>query len=90
MLLTPLTDSTRGLVDSAFLARMRDGSLLVNAARGALVDQDALEAELRRGRLRAALDVTEPEPLPDGHMLWCAPNLWITPHAGGTSRRWKV
>ena len=90
VLLTPLTDSTRGLVDSAFLAQMRDGSLLVNAARGALVDQDALEAELRRGRLRAALDVTEPEPLPDGHMLWSAPNLWITPHAGGTSRRWKV
>ena len=89
VLLAPLTDATRGMVDSEFLSSMHDGALLVNAARGQIVDQAALERELRAGRLRAVLDVTEPEPLPQGHSLWSAPNVWITPHTAGTSRRWK-
>jgi phosphoglycerate dehydrogenase-like enzyme len=84
-LLLPLTDQTRGLVDAEFLARMRDGALLVNVARGRIVVTDALLAELTSGRLRAALDVTDPEPLPPGHPLWSAPNLFITPHVGGAS-----
>lgn len=85
ILVVPLTDGTRNLVDDAFLARMRDGALLVNVARGGVVDTDALAAELESGRLRAALDVTDPEPLPPGHRLWSAPNLIITPHVGGNS-----
>ena len=72
------------MVDAAFLAAMPDGALLVNAARGVVVDTDALVAELTGGRLRAALDVTEPEPLPEGHPLWSAPNLLLTPHLAGT------
>src|ERR1039457_3717924 len=62
---------------------MHDHALLVNAARGPVVDTGALLAELRSGRLRAALDVTEPEPLPDGHPLWSAPGLLLTPHVAG-------
>ncbi len=85
ILATPLTDATRGLVDAAFLARMRDGALLVNIARGGVVDTDALLVELESGRLRAALDVTDPEPLPPGHPLWKAPGVLITPHVGGPS-----
>jgi phosphoglycerate dehydrogenase-like enzyme len=77
----PLDDTTRGLVDAEFLARMPDDALLVNIGRGAIVDTDALLAELATGRLRAALDVTDPEPLPPGHPLW---NLAvISPHVGG-------
>jgi phosphoglycerate dehydrogenase-like enzyme len=72
-------------VDATFLARMRDGALLVNVARGAVVDTDALVDELRAGRLCAALDVTDPEPLPQGHPLWGCPNLLVTPHVGGAS-----
>ncbi len=88
MLLTPLTDATRGLIDARALARMRDGALLVNAARGAVVDTGALVAETASGRLRAVLDVTDPEPLPDGHPLWDAAGvLSITPHIGGDSPR---
>jgi phosphoglycerate dehydrogenase-like enzyme len=86
VLLAPITDSTRGLFGPAELAAMRDGAVLVNAARGALVDTDALLAETATGRLRAVLDVTEPEPLPDDHPLWTAPGvLSITPHVGGAS-----
>jgi phosphoglycerate dehydrogenase-like enzyme len=81
----PLNDTTRRMVDAAFLARMRDGALLVNVARGPVVDTDALVAELRTGRLRAALDVTDPEPPPAGHPLWTAPNLLLSPHVGGNS-----
>ena len=81
----PLNDETRRMVDAAFLARMRDGALLVNVARGGVVDTDALVAELRTGRLRAALDVTDPEPPPDGHPLWTLPNLLLRPHVGGNS-----
>jgi phosphoglycerate dehydrogenase-like enzyme len=83
VLLVPVTDETRGLAGARFLAAMRDGALLVNAARGPIVDTDALLAELNSGRLRAALDVTDPEPLPDGHPLWKAPGLLLTPHVGG-------
>jgi phosphoglycerate dehydrogenase-like enzyme len=72
------------MVDAAFLAAMPDGSVLVNAARGPVVDTEALLAELTAGRLRAALDVTDPEPLPDGHPLWSAPGLLLTPHVGGS------
>ena len=83
ILIVPVTPETTGMVDAAFLAAMKDGALLVNAARGVVVDTDALLAELTTGRLRAALDVTEPEPLPDGHPLWTAPGLLLTPHVGG-------
>ncbi|GAA1204713.1 2-hydroxyacid dehydrogenase [Prauserella alba] len=82
-LLVPLTSKTRGMVDAGFLAAMPDGAVLVNAARGPVVDTDALLDELAARRLRAILDVTEPEPLPAGHPLWAAPNVMITPHTGG-------
>ncbi|MFJ9470226.1 2-hydroxyacid dehydrogenase [Streptomyces caniferus] len=85
VLATPLTETTRGLVGTDFLARMKDGSLLVNIARGQIVDTKALLAELDSGRLRAALDVTDPEPLPPEHPLWHAPGVLITPHVGGPS-----
>lgn len=85
VLCTPLTDATMGLVDAAFLDRMKDGALLVNVARGPVVDTDALLAELATGRISAAVDVTDPEPLPPGHPLWHAPNLLISPHVGGSS-----
>lgn len=83
MVCTPLTEETRGLVNADFLARMKDGALLVNVGRGGVVDTAALLTELRSGRLRAALDVTDPEPLPDSHPLWDAPGLLLTPHVGG-------
>ena len=83
VILLPVTDETRQLVDKDFLRAMKDGALLVNAARGVIVDTDALLEELTSGRLRAALDVTDPEPLPAGHPLWQAPNLLLTPHVGG-------
>jgi phosphoglycerate dehydrogenase-like enzyme len=84
VVIVPLTDATRGLVDAAFLAAMPDGAVLVNAARGPVADTAALTAELASGRLRAALDVTDPEPLPAGHPLWSAPGLLLTPHVGGS------
>ncbi|GAA4674099.1 2-hydroxyacid dehydrogenase [Pseudonocardia yuanmonensis] len=84
VVIVPLTDETRGLVDKDFLAAMPDGALLVNGARGPVADTDALLAELRSGRLKAALDVTDPEPLPAGHPLWEAPGLLLTPHVGGS------
>lgn len=84
VLVVPLTEATRGLVDAAFLARMPTGALLVNGARGPVVDTDALVAELAAGRLRAALDVTEPEPLPPEHPLWQVPGLLLTPHVAGS------
>ncbi|MEV6559072.1 2-hydroxyacid dehydrogenase [Nocardia sp. NPDC051756] len=85
VLTVPVTSRTTGMVDAAFLAAMDDHAILVNIARGPIVDTDALVAELRSGRLRAALDVTDPEPLPPGHPLWTAPNLVLTPHVGGNS-----
>jgi phosphoglycerate dehydrogenase-like enzyme len=85
VLLTPATEETRGMVDAKFLAQLKDGALLVNVARGVVVDTDALLAELTTERIRAALDVTDPEPLPAGHPLWSAPNVLINPHRGGAS-----
>jgi phosphoglycerate dehydrogenase-like enzyme len=80
----PLSDATRHLVDAAFLARLHDDALVVNVGRGAVLDTEAVLAEA--GRLRFALDVTDPEPLPDDHPLWSAPDVLITPHiAGGTT-----
>jgi len=80
-----LDDSTVRLVDAGFLARMRDGALLVNVARGAVVDSDAVVAETSTGRLRAALDVTDPEPLPPDHPLWRIPGVLVTPHVAGAT-----
>ena len=85
IVVVPLTDDTRGLVDAAFLARMKQGALLVNVARGPVVDTDALVEALHAGRVRAALDVTDPEPLPPDHPLWEAPHLLVSPHVGGPS-----
>jgi phosphoglycerate dehydrogenase-like enzyme len=83
VLSTPLTEETKGLVSTDFLAGMKDGALVVNVARGAVVDTKALLVEIESGRLRAALDVTDPEPLPAGHPLWHAPGCLISPHVGG-------
>ncbi len=85
VLILPITDETRGLVDRQFLAAMKDGALLVNVARGPIVVTDDLLAEVSTGRLRAALDVTDPEPLPADHPLWGMPGVVITPHVGGAS-----
>ncbi|KIX84329.1 2-hydroxyacid dehydrogenase [Thermus filiformis] len=85
VLLLPLTPETRRLVDRDFLARMRPGALLVNAGRGGLVDTEALVEAVREGRIRAALDVTDPEPLPEDHPLWTLPGVLITPHVAGLS-----
>lgn len=79
----PLSPDTERLVDDEFLASMPDGALLVNVARGLVVDTDALLREVSAGRLRAALDVTDPEPLPADHPLWRAPGVLISPHVGG-------
>jgi phosphoglycerate dehydrogenase-like enzyme len=84
VLLVPLTEQTRGLVDGSFLAALPDGALLVNAARGPVVDTAALLTEVASGRISAALDVTDPEPLPARHPLWALPNVFITPHVGGS------
>jgi phosphoglycerate dehydrogenase-like enzyme len=83
VIIVPLTAATEGLVDAGFLARMHDGALLVNAARGKVVDTAAITAEVASGRLRCALDVTEPEPLPADHELWALEGALITPHVGG-------
>ncbi len=85
VLIIPLTDETRGLVDRGFLALLKDGALVVNVARGPIVVTDDLLAEVASGRLRAALDVTDPEPLPGDHALWGVPGVVITPHVGGAS-----
>lgn len=81
---TPMTEETHHLVDAKFLAAMKDNAILVNGARGPVVDTGALVAELNAGRLRAALDVTDPEPLPADHPLWTAPGLLLTPHVAGS------
>lgn len=87
VLLTPLTPQTYHLADADFLSQMADDALLVNLGRGPLVDTDALIAQ--DGRIRAALDVTDPEPLPDGHRLWSTPGVLITPHVGGGTTAMK-
>jgi phosphoglycerate dehydrogenase-like enzyme len=79
----PYSPDTHHLVDKEFLGAMPDGALLVNVSRGAVVETPALLDELRSGRLRASLDVTDPEPLPPDHELWHAPNVLISPHVGG-------
>lgn len=83
VVIVPQTPATTGMVDARFLARMKDGALLVNAARGPVVVTADLLAEVSAGRLRAALDVTDPEPLPPAHPLWRAPGVLISPHVGG-------
>ncbi len=95
VIMVPYNEQTHHLVDAAFLARMPDQAVVVNVARGPVVDTDALLAELTAGRLRAVLDVTDPEPLPADHPLWDAPGLLIFPHVGGnttgmTDRAWQV
>jgi phosphoglycerate dehydrogenase-like enzyme len=85
VLLVPVTPGTVGMADASFLSRMKDGALLVNAARGSVVVTDDLCAELRSGRLRAAVDVTDPEPLAPGHPLWAMPNVLITPHVAAST-----
>ena len=85
ILIVPETDETRSLVGPAQFALMRQGALLVNAARGPVIDTNALIKALHAGRIRAAIDVTDPEPLPEGHPLWSCPNLLITPHVGAAS-----
>jgi phosphoglycerate dehydrogenase-like enzyme len=85
VLIVPLTPATAGLVDAAFLARMTPGALLVNVARGPVVVTDDLLDAVRRGQVRAALDVTDPEPLPPEHPLWTTPGVLISPHVGGNT-----
>lgn len=89
VLIVPGTQQTSGLFDAEMLARLKDGALLVNVSRGPVVDTDALLAELRSGRLYAALDVVDPEPLPADHPLWEAPGLLVSPHVGGASDAMK-
>jgi phosphoglycerate dehydrogenase-like enzyme len=85
VLILPSTPETRHLIGERQIELMHQGALLVNAARGPIVDTDALVAALNTGRIRAALDVTDPEPLPVGHPLWKCPNLLITPHIGAST-----
>ena len=89
IVIVPLSPATTRLVDADFLAAMPDGALLVNVARGGVVDTDALVREAASGRLLAALDVTDPEPLPPGHPLWSTPGVLITPHVGGASSAFR-
>lgn len=85
ILLTPLTERTRHLFDAAMIGHMAPGALLVNVARGGVVDTEALIEACAAGRIRAALDVTDPEPLPNDHPLWRTPGVLISPHVGGAS-----
>jgi phosphoglycerate dehydrogenase-like enzyme len=91
----PLTPDTKHIVDAKFLASLSKGTIVINAGRGGLIDQNALMKELQAGRLLAALDVMTPEPLPSDSPLWDAPGLLITPHVGGNTigaddRAWHV
>jgi phosphoglycerate dehydrogenase-like enzyme len=85
VLIVPLTPETTGMIGHRELAAMKQGALLVNAARGPVVQTDALLTALESRRIRAVADVTDPEPLPEGHPLWSAPNLFITPHVAASS-----
>jgi phosphoglycerate dehydrogenase-like enzyme len=95
VILVPLTAATEQMVNADFLAQMKPGALLVNASRGRTVDTEALVDALHAGHVRAALDVTDPEPLPEGHPLWTAPGVLITPHIssgvrGTEARAWRI
>jgi phosphoglycerate dehydrogenase-like enzyme len=83
--IVPLTPETHGLIGATEIRLMKPGALLVNAARGPVVATDALVEALQQHRIQAALDVTDPEPLPASHPLWSAPNCMITPHVGGST-----
>jgi phosphoglycerate dehydrogenase-like enzyme len=85
----PMTDETTRLVDGEWLASLKAGAIVVNVARGPILDLEALTAEVEKGRLRAALDVTDPEPLPQEHPLWTTPGVLITPHVGGGATGWE-
>ena len=85
ILILPLTAESKNFMNADRIKKMKDGATLVNVARGAIIDTDALVAELHTGRITAGLDVTDPEPLPAGHPLWSAPNVIISPHVGGDS-----
>lgn len=86
ILIVPLNDSTRHLVDAQLLAKLPDGATVVNVARGPVVDTDAIVAEVASGRLNMASDVFDPEPLPAGHPLWQHPNALVIPHNGGNTK----
>jgi phosphoglycerate dehydrogenase-like enzyme len=90
VLAVPQTSETAGMIGAEQMAAMKPGALLVNAARGPVVDTDALVAALEEGHIRAAIDVTDPEPLPEGHPLWKAPNLLLTPHVAGSTPMFMV
>jgi phosphoglycerate dehydrogenase-like enzyme len=90
ILIVPATNETRGLIGAAQFALMRQGALVVNAARGAVVNTEALIDALKAGKVRAAIDVTDPEPLPEGHPLWSCPNLLITPHVAASSPQFAL
>jgi phosphoglycerate dehydrogenase-like enzyme len=90
VVIVPLTPETQGMFNAAMLEKMRPGALLVNAARGPVVDTDALVAALRQNRIRAVLDVTDPEPLPKDHPLWSAPNCFLTPHMAGSTPQFFI
>ena len=85
ILILPLSDSSRHMFNAQRLSLMKDGALLINVARGPIIETDALIKELNQKRIFAAVDVTDPEPLPENHPLWKAPNLIIVPHVGGNS-----
>lgn len=85
ILILPLTSQSHHLMNQSRIDAMKPGATLVNVARGGIVDTAALVDALNRGHISAALDVTDPEPLPKGHPLWSAPNIIITPHVGGDS-----
>ena len=90
VLAVPFTSETEGMIGAEQMDAMKPGALLVNAARGAVVQTDALVAALEAGHLRAAIDVTDPEPLPEGHLLWKAPNLLLTPHVAGSTPKFMT
>ena len=89
ILILPLSDSSRHMFNATRLASMKDGALIVNVARGPIIETEALIKELNSRRIYAALDVTDPEPLPQGHPLWSAPNLIVVPHVGGNSEAFE-
>jgi phosphoglycerate dehydrogenase-like enzyme len=90
VVLAPLSDATRGLIGAEVIAHMPKGALLVNAGRGPVVDTDALVAAIQAGHIRAALDVTDPEPLPEDHVLWTLDDVFITPHNSGDTPEAEV